>query len=115
MALLLTAIQSPIVAYCAGAEPLTNTAEASSELSTEGGSTDLFGNTNKPGVNSKVVGEGMVVSKAAKAAKPAADSAANEAKDIGARYYDKGKDAVAGAAVAGTVAGGCIACPNLRN
>lgn len=81
MALLLTAIQSPIVAYCAGAEPLTNTAEASSELSTEGGSTDLFGNTNKPGVNSKAVGEGMVVSKAAKAAKPAADFAAKEAKD----------------------------------
>lgn len=113
MALLLTAIQSPIVAYCAGAEPPTNTAEASSELSREGGSTDLFGNTNKPGVNSKAVGEGMVVSKAAKVAKPAADFAAKEAKDIGARYYDKGKDAVAGAAVAGTVAEGVYSLSEL--
>ena len=41
----------------------------------------------------------------AKGAKPVADFAAKEAKDIYQRYCDKGKDAIAGGFVAGTAAG----------
>lgn len=102
MALLLTAIQLPTVGYCAG--PEFTSAGASSELASDEGSRDLFGNKNKPTASNKAVGEGQTASKAAKVAKPAVDFAAKEAKDIGGRYYEKGKNAAAGAGVAGTAA-----------
>lgn len=105
MALLLAALQSPTVGYCAGPESL----EASSDLSTEGVSMDLSDKKSKPTTSNKAVGEGTVGTKVAKAAKPTADFAAKEAKDIGGRVYDKGKDAVATGIVAGSVAAGAYA------
>lgn len=109
MAFLLTAIQLPIVSYCAGPEPLG----ASNKLSSEEGSRDLFGNKNKPTSSNKAVGEGQAASKVVKAGKPAVDFAAKEAKDVGGRYYEKGKDAVAGAGVAGTAALGAYSLAEL--
>ncbi|MEO0933410.1 MAG: hypothetical protein AAFY21_06505 [Cyanobacteria bacterium J06641_2] len=111
MAFLLAALQSPIVGYCAG--PEATSAGASSELTSDEGSRGLFGNKNKPTSSNKAVGEGAAASKAAKMAKPAVDYAAKEAKDITGRYYDKGKDTAAGAAVAATVAGGAYSLAEL--
>lgn len=87
--------------------------ELQAKLTSDEGSRDLFGNKNKPTSSNKAVGEGAAASKVAKTAKPAVDFAAKEAKDIGGRYYDKGKDTVAGAAVAGTVAVGAYSLAEL--
>ncbi len=83
MTFVLIAIQSPLVGYCSGVEYPMNTEGSSNEFTSDGESSDLFGQKNKPGPGNKAVGEGATMGKYARAAKPYAEYAAHEAREIG--------------------------------
>ena len=95
MVFVLIAIKSPPVGYCSGIEFLTNTEGSSNEFISEGESSDLFGQKNKPEPGNKAVGEGatmgkyapfafaIATTKAKGAAKAYVEYAAQEAREIG--------------------------------
>ena len=116
MAFVLIAIQSPLVGYCSGVEFPMNTEGSSNEFTSDGESSDLFGQKNKPGPGNKAVGEGATVTKYGKAAKPYVDYAAREAREVGKEVAQslrrQGIDKVTGGAL---VAVGCVGALTLES